>query len=74
MTWHFITQSEEEVQKNFSWSCYLFLLAIFVAMTNQVRYGVSYELLLSTGSSTENGFQRHTKLNGFLLFGITYIM
>jgi hypothetical protein len=39
MTWHFITLSEEEVQKNFSWSCYLFLLAIFVAMTNQVRCG-----------------------------------
>jgi hypothetical protein len=37
MTWHFITLPEEEVQKNFSWSCYLFLLAIFVAMTNQVR-------------------------------------
>jgi hypothetical protein len=38
MTWRFISLSEEEVQKNFSWSCYLFLLAIFVAMTNQVRH------------------------------------
>ena len=54
MTWHFITQSEEEVQKNFSWSCYLFLLAIFVAMTNQVGYEVSYELLFNTGILTEN--------------------
>lgn len=45
MTWQFITLSEEEVQKNFSWSCYLFLLAIFVAMTNQVRCGISHGLL-----------------------------
>jgi Kua-ubiquitin conjugating enzyme hybrid localisation domain. len=52
MTWLFITQSEEEVQKNFSWSCYLFLLAIFVAMTNQVGYEVSYELLFNAGSLT----------------------
>lgn len=45
MTWQFITLSEEDVQKNFSWSCYLFLLAIFVAMTNQVRCGISHGLL-----------------------------
>ncbi|KAJ9583268.1 hypothetical protein L9F63_022401 [Diploptera punctata] len=37
MTWQFITQSEDEVQINFSWSCYLFLLALFVAMTNQIH-------------------------------------
>lgn len=37
MLWDFITNSTEEVQNNFSWTCYLFLLAIFVAMTNQVR-------------------------------------
>ncbi|XP_046989996.1 plasmanylethanolamine desaturase isoform X1 [Schistocerca americana] len=37
MTWEFITLTEEEVQKKFSWCCYLFLLAIFVAMTNQIH-------------------------------------
>jgi hypothetical protein len=46
MTWKFISLSEEEVQKNFSWSCYLFLLAIFVAMTNQVSCGISHELVI----------------------------
>lgn len=35
MLWDFATKSNEEVQNNFSWTCYLFLLAIFVAMTNQ---------------------------------------
>ncbi|KAF4518177.1 hypothetical protein B566_EDAN007869 [Ephemera danica] len=37
MVWDFLTQSEDEVQRNFWWSCYLFLLAIFVAMTNQIH-------------------------------------
>nr|CAD7429499.1 unnamed protein product [Timema monikensis] len=36
MAWHFLTHSELEVQQRFSWTCYLFLLALFVAMTNQV--------------------------------------
>ncbi|CAB3373178.1 plasmanylethanolamine desaturase 1 [Cloeon dipterum] len=37
MVWHFVSSSEAEVQKSFWWSCYLFLLAIFVAMTNQIH-------------------------------------
>lgn len=37
MLWDFLTKSNEEVQNTFSWTCYLFLLAVFVAMTNQVR-------------------------------------
>ncbi|XP_067007447.2 plasmanylethanolamine desaturase 1 [Anabrus simplex] len=37
MTWDFLTLTEEEVQRKFSWTCYLFLLAIFVAMTNQIH-------------------------------------
>jgi hypothetical protein len=58
MTWHFITLSEEEVQKNFSWSCYLFLLAIFVAMTNQVR---CESLLLYKSEMTVSG-ERYNKI------------
>ncbi|KAK3918053.1 Plasmanylethanolamine desaturase [Frankliniella fusca] len=37
MFWDFLTKSNEDVQNNFSWTCYLFLLAIFVAMTNQIH-------------------------------------
>nr|CAD7200406.1 unnamed protein product [Timema douglasi] len=37
MAWHFLTHSELEVQQRFSWTCYVFLLALFVAMTNQIH-------------------------------------
>ncbi|XP_063215962.1 plasmanylethanolamine desaturase 1 [Bacillus rossius redtenbacheri] len=37
MAWKFLACSEEEVQTSFSWICYLFLLALFVAMTNQIH-------------------------------------
>nr|CAI5823014.1 unnamed protein product [Callosobruchus analis] len=37
MVWHFIVWPKEEIQRNFSWTCYIFLLAIFVAMTNQIH-------------------------------------
>lgn len=37
MMWDFLTLSEEDIQKKFTWNCYVFLLALFVAMTNQVR-------------------------------------
>jgi hypothetical protein len=36
MVWDFLTLPEEDVQKKFTWNCYVFLLALFVAMTNQV--------------------------------------
>lgn len=36
MVWDFVTLPNEEVQNKFAWNCYVFLLAIFVAMTNQV--------------------------------------
>ncbi|KAJ8948689.1 hypothetical protein NQ317_014539, partial [Molorchus minor] len=35
MVWDFLSLSIEEVQNKFTWNCYVFLLAIFVAMTNQ---------------------------------------
>ncbi|KAG8223253.1 hypothetical protein J437_LFUL001529 [Ladona fulva] len=37
ITWDFLTLPEDQLQHKFSWICYLFLLAIFVAMTNQSR-------------------------------------
>ncbi|KAF2904331.1 hypothetical protein ILUMI_01859 [Ignelater luminosus] len=37
MVWDFLALPEEEVQKKFIWNCYVFLLAIFVAMTNQIH-------------------------------------
>lgn len=36
LTWDFLTLPESEIQQKFVWTCYWFLLAIFVAMTNQV--------------------------------------
>ncbi|XP_023020799.1 plasmanylethanolamine desaturase Kua [Leptinotarsa decemlineata] len=37
MVWDFLTLSKEDVQNRFTWYCYIFLLAIFVAMTNQIH-------------------------------------
>ncbi|XP_065164569.1 plasmanylethanolamine desaturase 1 [Atheta coriaria] len=37
MLWDFLVSSEEEVQRNLNWNCYVFLLALFVAMTNQIH-------------------------------------
>ncbi|CAH1183168.1 unnamed protein product [Phaedon cochleariae] len=37
MLWDFLTLSKEDVQNKFPWNCYVFLLAIFVAMTNQIH-------------------------------------
>ncbi|CAH1368847.1 hypothetical protein MTP99_010342 [Tenebrio molitor] len=37
MVWDFLTLPEEDVQKKFTWNCYVFLLALFVAMTNQIH-------------------------------------
>ncbi|KAJ3654249.1 hypothetical protein Zmor_013447 [Zophobas morio] len=37
MVWDFLTLSEDDVQKKFTWNCYVFLLALFVAMTNQIH-------------------------------------
>ncbi|XP_046398555.1 plasmanylethanolamine desaturase [Ischnura elegans] len=37
ITWDFLTLPEDQLQYKFSWICYLFLLAIFVAMTNQIH-------------------------------------
>lgn len=37
MVWDFVVLTENDVQKKFIWNCYVFLLAIFVAMTNQIH-------------------------------------
>lgn len=37
LTWDFLTLPELEIQRRFLWSCYWWQLAIFVAMTNQVK-------------------------------------
>lgn len=37
LTWDFLTLSESEIEQKFLWTCYWFLLAIFVAMTNQIH-------------------------------------
>ncbi|KAK8378474.1 hypothetical protein O3P69_011172 [Scylla paramamosain] len=37
MTWNFCSQSNEEVQSNYYWFAYLYLLALFVALTNQIH-------------------------------------
>ncbi|XP_018913048.2 plasmanylethanolamine desaturase 1 [Bemisia tabaci] len=37
MLYQFLVMSEDESQRVFSWTCYLYLLAIFVAMTNQIH-------------------------------------
>ncbi|XP_076221591.1 plasmanylethanolamine desaturase Kua isoform X2 [Nomia melanderi] len=38
LTWDFLTLPEPEIQQKFVWTCYWFLLAIFVAMTNQIFF------------------------------------
>ncbi|RZF37521.1 hypothetical protein LSTR_LSTR008559 [Laodelphax striatellus] len=37
MTYLFITSSNQQIQESFSWKCYIFLLCIFVALTNQIH-------------------------------------
>lgn len=37
MVWDFLTLSKEDVQNKFTWNCYIFLVAIFAAMTNQIH-------------------------------------
>lgn len=37
MAFNFCTLSHEDILANYSWSCYWFLLAIFVALTNQIH-------------------------------------
>lgn len=37
MVWDFLALPEDDLQKKFTWNCYVFLLAIFVAMTNQIH-------------------------------------
>lgn len=37
MVWDFMLSSEEDIQKKFTWNCYVFLLALFIAMTNQIH-------------------------------------
>lgn len=47
LTWDFLTLPESEIQQKFVWTCYWFLLAIFVAMTNQViKYNLSIHQIL----------------------------
>lgn len=38
MTRSFCTKSNEEIQENYYWYSYLYLLAIFVSLTNQVSW------------------------------------
>lgn len=47
LTWDFLTLPESEIQQKFMWTCYWFLLAIFVAMTNQViKININNNLLM----------------------------
>lgn len=37
MAYKFVTLSPEEINKTYNWECFVFLLAIFVSLTNQVK-------------------------------------
>ncbi|XP_063585997.1 plasmanylethanolamine desaturase 1-like [Penaeus indicus] len=37
MTWNFCTKTNEQIQANYYWFSYLYLLAIFVSLTNQIH-------------------------------------
>ncbi|XP_044743235.1 plasmanylethanolamine desaturase [Chrysoperla carnea] len=37
LAWNFISSPEEDLQKKFPWTCYLFLLSLFIALTNQIH-------------------------------------
>lgn len=36
MAYKFVSLSPEEINKTYNWECFVFLLAIFVSLTNQV--------------------------------------
>jgi len=36
MTYKFLTYSPQEIRQTYNWEMYVFLLAIFVSLTNQV--------------------------------------
>jgi len=36
MTYKFLTYSPEQIRQTYNWEMYVFLLAIFVSLTNQV--------------------------------------
>lgn len=61
LTWDFLTLPEPEIQQKFVWTCYWFLLAIFVAMTNQViKYNLSiyiYQILFIFEKRSTNSIQ-----------------
>lgn len=37
MAYKFVSLSPEEINKTYNWECFVFLLAIFVSLTNQVK-------------------------------------
>ena len=46
----FVTYSNEEIAATYNWEMYIFLLCIFVSLTNQVRFGVQYIITFSSMS------------------------
>lgn len=36
MAYHFVTLTPQQIQAEYNWQCFVFLLAIFVSVTNQV--------------------------------------
>ena len=53
MSKDFCTQSNEQIQENYYWFSYLYLLAIFVSLTNQVSEGFG-DLFTTTSSSSSS--------------------
>lgn len=45
MAYKFVSLSPEEINKTYNWECFVFLLAIFVSLTNQVKiyFNISYQ-------------------------------
>lgn len=68
MVWDFLTLSEEDIQRKFTWNCYVFLLALFVAMTNQVskqnniRFEIIFHLLGNKRNLDCLNYQYHANL------------
>ncbi|KAJ8918459.1 hypothetical protein NQ315_008156 [Exocentrus adspersus] len=65
MVWDFLTLSKEDVENKFTWNCYVFLLAIFVAMTNQAS---CYEYLTDLGKSIHKWSHTYFGLPGWVIF------
>jgi hypothetical protein len=55
LAFRFAFGSREEIHQNYAWHCYLFLLALFISMTNQVTCQLFFMFQISNHQSVNQG-------------------